>query len=187
VEALTGPRAWQFISQHLNILSTAAENLKIKPAELLTQLDRLQDQLKQKDKLAQALEEKLALAKAADLLAQAERVGSVNLIAKVIPDISADGLKTLADFLRGKGDDYVVILATELAADKVSIAAGVSNALVKRGINAGKLVKDIAAVCGGGGGGRPELAQAGGREPGKLNEALNKARELITQEVNAKA
>ena len=187
VEALTGPRAWQFISSHMNILSTAAEQLKIKPAELLSQLDRLQSELKQKDKLAQALEEKLALNKAAELLAQAERIGSINLIAKVIPDITSDGLKALCDFLRNKGDDYVVVLATTLGDDKVSIATGVSNTLVKRGINAGKLVKEVAAICGGGGGGRPELAQAGGREPGRLNEALKKARELITQEVNAKA
>jgi alanyl-tRNA synthetase len=185
VEALSGPRAWHFISQHLNILSQAAGQLKIKPIELLGQIERLQDQLKQKEKAQTALEEKLALANAADLLERAETIGNIRFVSAIIPDLSADGLKALVDHLRNKGENLVVILGTKLDPDKVSLAAGVSNAIVKSGINAGKLIKEAAAICGGGGGGRPELAQAGGKDPSKLQEALNKAKEMVKQDAKS--
>lgn len=187
IEALSGPKAWQYIAQHLNILSSAASSLKIRPDELLLQIDRLQDQLKQKEKLAQALAEKLALSHSAELLAKAENIGALRLITATIDDVSPDGLKALAESLRNKGNDLVVVLGSVHAQDKLTLVAGVSDALTKQGFNAGNLAKTAATICGGSGGGRPQLAQAGGKDPSKLQQALNSVKDAIRQEANAKA
>lgn len=187
VEALSGPSAWQFINEHMNILASASSRLKIKPEDLLAQIDRLQLELKQKERHTAALEEKLALNHASKLIAQAEKIANIQLIAASIEDVTADGLKALVEHICKQRDDYVVLLATTLAPDKLSLCAGVSDLLVKRGFNAGNLVKQAASLCGGGGGGKPQLAQAGGREPGKLKEAFQLVRSLIRQEVEAKA
>lgn len=187
VEALAGMKAWRYISDYMNIVNAVSGKLKVKPVDLVAQIERLQEQLKAKDKATQILEEKLALASAPALLAKAELVNGVRLVLGSVGDISPDGLKNLADHIRRQGDDIVAVVGSTQSADKVSIAAGVSDSLTKRGINAGKLVKEAATVCGGGGGGRPELAQAGGKDPSKLGEALNAVRKQLNETVNARA
>ena len=172
VEALSGSKAWHYISDHMNILLGAAGRLKIKPEELLTQIERMQEQIKQKDKVAQELEEKLAMAQAPKLLQNAVAVDDLRLVLGQLKDVSADAMKSLADHLRKQGDDIVVVLGSVQGPDKVSLTAGVSDALTKKGVNAGKLIKEVATVCGGSGGGKPELAQAGGKDPSKLEAAL---------------
>ena len=172
VEALSGPKAWNYISDHMNILFNAASKLRIKPADLISQIDRLQDQIKAKEKAAQELEEKLAFGQASDLLARAESINGTRLVLGKLKDVSSDALKSLADHLRKQGTDVVAILSSEQAPDKLSLAAGVSDALTKKGINAGKLIKEVATACGGSGGGKPEIAQAGGKDPSKLDDAF---------------
>ena len=187
VEALAGPKAWQFISEHMNILTNASERLKVKPYDLLGQIDRLQDQIKQKEKQAQALEEKLALMQADSLLNSATQAGGIKVISGIVNGVSADGLKVLTEHLRERGDNVAIVLGAVLAPDKVSITAALSDSLVKQGLNAGNLVKAAAAVCGGGGGGRPNMAQAGGKDASKLSAALEQAVEQIRQSAAAKA
>ncbi len=172
VEALAGQKAWAYISNHMNILLGAANKLKIKPEELLLQIERLQGEVKAKDRAAAELEEKLAFAQAPELLAKAETLGDKRLVLGQLKDVSADALKSLADHLRKQGNDVVAVLGSVQGPDKLSLAAGVSDALAKKGVNAGKLVKEVATACGGNGGGKPELAQAGGKDPSKLGAAL---------------
>lgn len=181
VEALSGQKAWSFISDHMNILLSAANKLKIKPADLLGQIERLQDQVKAKEKAAEALEEKLAFAHANDLLSGAETLGDTRLVLGQLKDVSADALKSLADHLRKQGNNIVAVLGSVQGPDKVSLVAGVSDALTKKGVNAGKLVKEAATACGGSGGGKPELAQAGGKDPSKLDAALAAVRSQLSQ------
>lgn len=178
VEALSGPKAWNYISEHMNILLGAAGKLKIRPEELLSQIERLQDQVKAKEKVAQELEEKLAMAQAPNLLAKAETFGDTRLVLGQLKDVSADALKSLADHLRKQGDNIVVVLGSVQGPDKVSLTAGVSDALTKKGVNAGKLIKEVATACGGSGGGKPEIAQAGGKDPSKLEAALQAVKSI---------
>jgi len=178
VEAFSGPKAWDYINHNLRSLHQAAGLLKSKPNELASSIERLQDQLKSREKQMQALEEKLAIANAPALLSKAVKVGEAELIVSEVEDISAEGLKNLAEHLRKLRDNLVVVLGTKLAADKVSLVAGVSDNLSKR-FNAGSIVKEAATICGGSGGGRPQLAQAGGKDPAKLKEALLKAEEIV--------
>jgi alanyl-tRNA synthetase len=178
VEAFSGPKAWDYIAQHLRVLSNAAGMLKTKPSELAQQIERMQEQIKTREKQLQAMEEKLALAQVPTLLNKAQKVGDIELIASQVEDVSADALKNLAETLRKTRDNLVVILGARLADDKVSLAAGVSDALAKR-FNAGNIVKEAATICGGGGGGRPQLAQAGGKDPAKLSQALSAAADAV--------
>lgn len=187
VEALAGPKAWSYISDSMNVLNAAAARLKIKPGDLLSQIDRLQDQLKAREKAAQALAEKLAMSQVPVLLAGAEILDELKLVAAQVNDVSAESLKTIADVLRRKEDKIVAILAAKQDEDKVAFAVGVSDSLTRNGLHAGKIVKEVATVCGGGGGGRPELAQAGGKHPEKLVEALKMGKHMVLDLSRAKA
>jgi alanyl-tRNA synthetase len=180
IEAVSGPVAWQFISQNLSFLSDAAERLKTRPADLAGQIERLQEQLKQKERAAEELEEKLALARVPELLKTATPINDFELVAAELKDTSAGGLKAIAEEIRNRNPKVVVVLASALGADKVSLTVGVSDALVKRGISAGALVKEAAGIVGGSGGGRPQLAQAGGKDPTKISEAFSHVKRSLT-------
>lgn len=179
IEAVSGPTAWQFISQHLGFLSDAADRLKTRPSDLAQQIDRLQEQLKQKEKLAQNLEERLALSRVPELLKTATPIKDFELVAAELKDTSADGLKAIAEEIRKRNPKIVVVLASASGADKVSLTVGVSDDLVKRGISAGTIAKEAAGIVGGSGGGRPQLAQAGGKHPAKISEAFSKVKEAL--------
>ncbi len=155
IEALSGLKAWDHIASSMNVLADASSLLKVKPADLTGQIERMQDQLKQKERLLQAREDELAMLRA--LTIQPEHIDGVQLISGSLQGASADALKNAADKLRGNNESTIAVLATAVAADKVSVAVGISDALVKRGFNAGNLAKEFAAVCGGGGGGKPNL------------------------------
>lgn len=177
VEALSGTKAWDYIANNMSLLSDAASMMKVKPADLTTQIERLQDQLRQKEKMLQAREDELAILRASTLTP--EQFDGVEFISGELQGASADGLKNAADKLRGKNQNTIAVLASAVAPDKVSVAVGISDALVKRGFNAGNLAKEFATICGGGGGGKPQLAQAGGRDPGKIDQALARVKQVV--------
>jgi alanyl-tRNA synthetase len=178
VEALSGTKAWEHIASSMNALSDASSLLKVKPFELASQIERMQDQLKQKEKMLQAREDEIAMLRASTLTP--EQLDGVEFIGGQLEGASAEALKSTADRLRGLNQNTIAVLASALAPDKVSVAVGISDALVKRGFNAGNLAKEFAAICGGGGGGKPQLAQAGGRDPAKIEEALARVKQVIS-------
>ena len=173
IEAVAGPVAWQYILQQLSYLGTAASILKTRPAELAAQIEKLKEQLKEKERLTQSLQEQLAMTKLPQLLAQAKPVGQYSVICTNLGDIGVDDLKTLAQELVKHESKSVVVLASAPSADKVAIACAVNPTLVKEGVNASSLIKTVASIVGGSGGGRPDFAQAGGKYPDKITEALN--------------
>jgi alanyl-tRNA synthetase len=179
VEALSGARAWHHIAESMQLLQNASGLLKVKPLELVSQIERLQDQVKQKERLLQARDEELALLKVSDL--KAERIGKIQYIGQELPGMNADGLKSAAESLKAKAPDMVVVLVSSNGVDKVAITAAVSDALVKEGFNAGLLVKEFATITGGGGGGKPQLAQAGGKDPAKIAAAFEKIKAILVE------
>ncbi|HEY9784625.1 MAG TPA: alanine--tRNA ligase, partial [Candidatus Obscuribacterales bacterium] len=162
VQALSGPKAWTYLSDQLSYLADAAHKLRVRPQEVGSQIERLQELLKEREKQLQAMEEKIALTRVPELIAKARQVGDIRLITASLGNVSADGLKAIADNIRNSDGKTVVALASSGGPGQVSMAVGVSDALTKSGISAGDLVKAAAQICGGGGGGRPQLAQAGG-------------------------
>jgi alanyl-tRNA synthetase len=111
-------------------------------------------------------------------LAAAEQIGGATVIVAEAPGANANLLRQLIDQIRKKTSPTAIFLATTEGDDKVVLVAGVSRELVAMGVSAGNWVRDVAPIVGGGGGGKPDLAQAGGKQPHKLPEALRKASEV---------
>ena len=129
------------------------------------------------EKQIQALEGKLARTKADDLLAGAREVNGVAVVAGRIDGLDAEALREVVDTIRDRLGSGVVCVGSAVDG-KVSLVAAVTKDLTKR-VQAGRLVQEIAKVVGGGGGGRPDLAQAGGKDPAKLDQALALVYEIV--------
>ncbi|GAA0381712.1 alanine--tRNA ligase [Paenibacillus motobuensis] len=181
IEAVTGRGAYQFMEEQLDLLKQAGGLLKANIADVPKRVEALQHQLKELERENESLQGKLSSIEAGSLTSQVVTIGETKLLAARVDAGSMDALRTLADELKGKLPDAVLVLGAP-AQDKVNFVVVVPQSGVKRGLHAGKLVKEVAAVCGGGGGGRPDMAQAGGKDASKLEEALKVAEEWIASQ-----
>ncbi|MEN9269218.1 MAG: alanine--tRNA ligase [Thermostichales cyanobacterium HHBFW_bins_127] len=181
IEAVAGPAALDYFNEREAVVRELAAQFKVKPQELPERIRSLQAELKAAQKQVQELSQKLALSQAIQLLTQAEPLGDMRVLIGDLGSSDADSLKTAAEYLLSKLGAGVVILGSAPAEDKVALVAALSPEAQKAGLHAGKLIGEIAKLTGGGGGGRPNLAQAGGRDPQKLPEALAAARRKVQE------
>ncbi|MCK7606996.1 alanine--tRNA ligase [Geobacillus stearothermophilus] len=172
IEAVTGEAAYRFMSEQLAILQEAAQKLKTSPKELNARLDGLFAELKELERENESLAARLAHMEAEHLTRQVKDVNGVPVLAAKVQANDMNQLRAMADDLKQKIGTAVIVLAA-VQSGKVQLIAAVTDDLVKQGFHAGKLVKEVASRCGGGGGGRPDLAQAGGKDAQKVAEALN--------------
>jgi alanyl-tRNA synthetase len=152
-------------------LATSLENVQDDVASLKDERDK-------ERKRAQVLERELSKKIAESLLSRAEVINGVTVLAARVPSLRLEALREMSDLLRDKLKSAVVVLGT-VYEDKPIFLAVVTSDLVSRGYNAGEIVKQVAKVAGGGGGGRATFAQAGGKYKNKLDEALQLVRSLI--------
>ncbi|HEY2492793.1 MAG TPA: alanine--tRNA ligase [Paenibacillus sp.] len=178
IEAVTSRSAYQFMEGQIDVLKQSAELLKSNLLDVPKRIDALHQQVKEMGRDNESLQSKLSIIEAGKLSDQVISVGGVDLLAVRVQASSVDALRSLADELKGKLPNALLVLGAAME-DKVNFIVAVPQDLVKSGLHAGKLVKEIAAVCGGGGGGRPDMAQAGGKDASKLDEALKLAKELV--------
>jgi alanyl-tRNA synthetase len=178
IEVLTGRGVLEQARRQQRQLSEAAKVLGGTPDTLAEQAGKLAAQLSETEKqLAQAKRD-LAKVQFNELLDGAQTVNGARVLVAEVKADSADLMREMSDWFRGKYPSGAVVLGAVIN-DKPSLLVAVSQDLNKKGVDAGKLIKEIAAVVGGGGGGRPNLAQAGGKDPARLGEALDKARALL--------
>ncbi|KEZ51120.1 alanine--tRNA ligase [Metabacillus indicus] len=178
IEAVTGQGAYQLVKDQLSILSDVAGKLKSSPKDAANRVDALLLEVRSLQRENESLTAKLGNVEAGSLLSQAAEIDGVTLLASKVSAKDMNSLRSMVDELKQKLGSAVVILGA--AHDgKVSLAAGVTGDLVKKGYHSGKLIKEVAARCGGSGGGRPDMAQAGGKEPEKLESALEYASEWM--------
>jgi len=170
IEAVTGTPALAHVGREEAALRESAGLLKISPLELPRRLAALLEDQKRLEKQLAQLESKLARSQAQDLVASARQVAGVPVLAARLDGLDPDGLRSVMDTLRDRLPSGVIVLGSAVDG-KVSLVAAVSKDLMKR-FPAGRLVQEVAKVVGGGGGGRPDLAQAGGKDPSKLDDAL---------------
>ncbi len=170
VEAITGDNAVRYVQELDARLSTAAAMLKAQPAELTQRIAQVQDQLKSLEKELAALKSRLASSQGDELAQQAVDVKGLRVLAATLEGADSKTLRETADKLKDKLKHAAVVLAA-VEGGKVSLIAGVTAEASKQ-VKAGELVNFVAQQVGGKGGGRPDMAQAGGTEPGKLPEAL---------------
>ena len=176
IEAVAGLAALEYLSLRDKVVRDLSDRFKAKPEELPDRVTALQTELKQTQKQLEALKAELALAKSDQLLGQAKAVGDVKILVAELAGVDADALKTVAERLLQKLGEGAVVLGSASEPEKVSFVAAFSPGINKKGLQAGKFIGAIAKICGGGGGGRPNFAQAGGRDASKLAEALETAR-----------
>ena len=178
IEAVTGFNAMNFIEDKNNMLKEAASALKCSEKEVLNKIHSQIAELKDKDKEIIELKRKLTSSVEDEILQNIIEVKGVKLVSAVLKDIDGDSLRDLADKLRDKIGDGVVVLGSSVG-EKVQFTAMATKSAVSRGVHCGKIVKEIASIAGGGGGGRPDMAQAGGKLPEKLNEAMSKVENIL--------
>ncbi len=135
-------------------------------------------EVKQLQKENESLAAKLSNIEAGNLTDSVMTVDGVNVLAAKVNVADMNNLRTMMDDLKNKLESAVVVLAS-VNDDKVNILAGVTKDLISQGYHAGKLVKEVASRCGGGGGGRPDMAQAGGKNPAQVEEALAFVQEYV--------
>ena len=180
VVALTGKAALDFVREEEETLATVAGVLKVAPALVGERVNALLDEVKAlKKQAARQRTEAAPKVSADDLLGTASRVGETTVIAQVLTASTPDELRQLIDVLRRKSGTQLAILLATVADDKVHLAAGLTADLVAAGLHAGQWLKEVAPVVGGGGGGKPDIAQAGGKDPAKIPDALAKGLEFL--------
>ncbi|MEH2094920.1 alanine--tRNA ligase [Nostoc sp.] len=175
IEAVSGPAILDYLNLRDKVVKDLSDRFKVKPEEVPDRITTLQSELKNSQKELETLKVQLAIAKSDSLLQTAEIVGDHKIIVAQLEDVDPESLKTAAERLLQKIGNGAVVLGSVPEADKVIIVAAFSQEVNKKGLQAGKFVGAIAKICGGGGGGRPNLAQAGGRDASKLPDALAQA------------
>jgi alanyl-tRNA synthetase len=175
IEAVTGPEAARLFQERTQRLSEIAARLRVPEHEVVNAVERLSERVKELERKPKGGAPKAD----ADALAQeAEDANGVRVLVKALPDTDPSSLRDISDTIRQKLGDAVVMLGS--ATDgRVHLVANVAPSVVERGVKAAELVRAAAPIVGGGGGGRDTLAQAGGKEPDKLDEALATARAEI--------
>lgn len=181
IEAVSGQAVLDYLNVRDKVVRDLGDRFKAKPEELPNRITNLQNELKDTQKQLAALKSELAIAKSDQLLAQAESIGDCKIIIAELGDVDTEALKTAAERLQQKLGNSAVVLASIPEPDKVSLVAAFSPEVNKKGLQAGKFIGGIAQICGGKGGGRPNLAQAGGRDATKLKAALETARNQLLE------
>ena len=179
IEAIAGQAVLEYLTVRDNITKDLSDRFKIKPEEISDRITGLQNELKNSQKEVEILKQQLALVKADSLLVEAEPTGEFQILVAQLADIEAEALKAAAEKLAAKLGKSAVVLGSFTDDGKVTLVAAFSKEVNAKGLQAGKFIGAIAKICGGGGGGRPNLAQAGGKDPSKLPEALEAAKSQL--------
>ena len=178
VEAVTGRGARALVTERLNLLDRLAAQLNVPVPELESRIETLQVEQRAAQKQLEQLQQRLAAMQFESIMAQTQDVNGVKVLTAQVEGVQVDGLRQMADRFRDNVASGTAVIATVNKGKPVIIAA-VTKDLIPRGIKAGDIVREVAKVVGGGGGGRPDMAQAGGKDPAKLPEALALVPKLI--------
>ncbi len=178
IEAVTGRGAYNLVRKKLAVLQRTAQLLETSPDEVPGKVIALLDENETRRKQYQQLQQELAFHEFQGRLNDVPTVKNVPVLTAIIKQANADILRMMADLFRGRYKSGVVVLGT-VVDDKPMLVAAVTDDLVQKGLTAYDIVKTIAPVIGGSGGGRPALAQAGGKDPSKLGESLQQVAAVV--------
>ena len=184
IEAVAGPAVLEYLNVRDQVVRDLSDRFKAKPEELPDRVTGLQNELKSTQKQLEQLKAELAIAKSDALLSEAQAIGDVKVLVAQLEGVDADALKVVAERLLQKLGEGAVVLGSASEPNKVSLVAAFSPTVNQKGLQAGKFIGAIAKICGGGGGGRPNFAQAGGRDASKLPEAIAAARKQLEAELS---
>ena len=178
IEAVTGEAAYNLMNEQIGLLKEAAAKLKTNVKDVPARIDALMAETKQLHHENESLATKLGNIEAGNLVSKVKDINGVPVLVAKVQGIDMNNLRNMADELKQKLGSGIVVLGSSVD-DKVNLIAGVTKDLMDKGFHAGKLIKEVATRCGGGGGGRPDMAQAGGKDPAKLDSALAYVEEWV--------
>ena len=178
IEALTGENVFAYYKHMEEELNTAAKTVKATPANLVERLEHLMAEMKALQSENESLKSKAAKDALGDVMDQVTEIKGVKLLAASVDGVDMNGLRELGDQLKEKLGEGVVVLASANEG-KVNLIAMATDGAMKQGAHAGNLIKAIAAKVGGGGGGRPNMAQAGGKNPAGIPDAIAEAKNAL--------
>ena len=178
IEAVIGKEAYKLVNEKKDLLKEICGKLKCSEKELSTKIDQQAKELKEKDKEIIALKSKFASMGIDDIIASTKNVRDINVIAYEVKDVDSDALRDVCEKVRDKVENSMVLLMSATAG-KVIICAMATKEAIAKGAHCGKLIKEVSAILGGGGGGRPDMAQAGGKSPEKIQEAIEQSYKIV--------
>ena len=182
IEALTGDGVFCYYKEVEKELAEAAKAAKSTPANLKEKIEHMQAEMKALQSEIESLKSKAAKDALGDVMNQVKEVNGVRLLATAVEDVDMNGLRDLGDQLKEKLGEGVVVIASS-ASGKVNLIAMATDEAMEKGAHAGNLIKGIAALVGGGGGGRPNMAQAGGKNPAGIPDAIAKVEEVLGEQI----
>ena len=182
IEAVTSKHAFQWMEQKLSTFSEAASLLKTKEEKIISKIESVLAHMKEIERENESFQAKLSNQETANLLTKVDEIDGIKVIAEKVSVKDMNQLRNMVDQLKEKLESGVILLAAENNG-KVLLISGVSKDLVLKKLHAGKLINKAAKICGGGGGGRPDMAQAGGKDASKIPEALKTVYHYIEDHV----
>jgi len=182
IEALTGLAAIKYLEEKEEILKEASDLLKAQDKEIISKIGSLQQVLKAKDKEIEQLKIKMASILANSLINSAISLDGIKVVVSKVEDYDSEALKALGDILKDRLKTAVIVLASS-APEKAIFVGMATKDVVQKGINIGAVIKEVCKVSEGNGGGRPDMAQGTGKNPFKVEEALNKAIEIVKEQL----
>ena len=180
IEAVTGFKALEYVNNREEILSKSANLINVDIKEIPEKIDKMKDNIKELEKEVRSLKDQIAHSKSTDIIDQLKEVNGVNLLTHKLEGVDNNALRKMADKLQNKIESGIIVLASALD-EKVLFVTKITSDLVDQGYNAGDIIGQVAQVAGGGGGGRPDMAQAGGSRVDKIDEALEKAEQIVKE------
>ena len=185
IEATTGRGVLEYIAEKDSVIAQTAEILKTNTTELVNKAESVTGELKALQKSLEEVKAKMAQAAANDLLTSIKHVGGVDVLTAQLAGVSADELKMLTDRMKEKCECGVAVLAS-VDADKITFVAAATKAAVAKGAHAGNIIKEITKVTDGRGGGKPDMAQGGGKLVNKVDDALAMVDDLVIAQTGGK-
>ncbi len=182
IEAFTADTAIRYYREQEELVKAISQKIKAEPSLIIQKLDSILAENKTLQSENDKLKSKAALSAADDLMANVESIGDIDFLAASVSDIDMNSLRDMGDKFKQKLNNGVVVLASKING-QVQLVVMASDTAVNKGVHAGKIISETAKVVGGGGGGKPNLAQAGGKVPEKINEALKKAKEVLLTQI----
>jgi alanyl-tRNA synthetase len=178
IEALTGNGVLKYYEELESVLAEAAKTVKAAPSDLVERLKHLMAEVKALQSENESLKSKAAKDALGDVMDQVQDISGVKLLATKVSGVDMNGLRDLGDQLKAKLGEGVIVLFSDLEG-KVNLVAFATEGAMAKGAHAGNLIKGIASLIGGGGGGRPNMAQAGGKNPAGIDSAIAEAAKVL--------
>ncbi|HSH35684.1 alanine--tRNA ligase [Schnuerera sp.] len=182
IEAITGNAVYEYLDGLEQDINRISQIVKSNRNDIIGKIENITEELKEKDKQIESLKSKMASSIAEEILDSRKEINGINIIMHKVDNMDMNSLRNLGDELKNSINSGVIVLAS-VSNGKLSFVSMVTKDLIEKGIHAGNLIREVAKITGGGGGGRPDMAQAGGKDISKVEEALSMVSTIIEKQL----